>query len=214
MPPKKTPKQPLEYSKVLETHVDFATRTIYMHADVDRALYTWFAISLRTLVGSTPHSQDPITVSLFTDGGEADSGFAIYDLIRGCPVPVDVFGTGEVCSAGVIILQAGRRRVLSPSAHVLIHPVRVTPPSAEMARDHLQSLGHNVDLYLDQLIACLVSRGVKPRVARRLCSRESYVTAAQAVKLGVADRVSVPHAAQADTDLARRRPSPAPDDPA
>jgi ATP-dependent Clp protease protease subunit len=64
-------------------------------------------------------------VRLFIDspGGDADAGFAIFDMIRFVNAPVWTIGMGLVASAAAIILLASpkERRVGLPNSHYLIH---------------------------------------------------------------------------------------------
>jgi ATP-dependent Clp protease protease subunit len=65
------------------------------------------------------------TIKLFIDspGGDADAGFAIYDMIRFIDVPVITIGMGLIASAASIVLIAvpAENRLSLPNAHYMIH---------------------------------------------------------------------------------------------
>jgi ATP-dependent Clp protease protease subunit len=64
-----------------------------------------------------------VTVLLTTNGGALDCALGLYDLIAGTPEPcqVDVVANGYCYSAGVIVLQAGKRRLITPNTVLMIH---------------------------------------------------------------------------------------------
>lgn len=189
--PKPRPEQLDRHTAVQELRVCPILRRIWLHGDMTPEKATWLMIELDILAAE---SQQAIHISLFTRGGDVEAGFAIYDSIRACAAPVDVLGTGEVFSAGVIILQAARSRLLTPSAHVLVHPVKVIPVSVEHDEAGMKAQTKDLRMYLGQMQQALVARGVRPRVAAKLCRGESYLSAQDAVKLGVADKILEPAA--------------------
>ena len=67
--------------------------------------------------------KSPITVYINSPGGQADSGFAIYDFIRFVKPPVRTIVTGMCASAAVLpFLAVSRERRFSlPNARFLLH---------------------------------------------------------------------------------------------
>jgi ATP-dependent Clp protease protease subunit len=68
----------------------------------------------------------PIKVIFNSPGGSVFDGLALYDYIVGMRqdgTRVDTEGIGMVASMGGILLQAGEKRTLSPSAWFMIHEV-------------------------------------------------------------------------------------------
>lgn len=68
-------------------------------------------------------SKKPITVYVNSPGGSADSGFAIYDLLRFCSSPIITVANGVVASSAVLIYLAGDddKRYALPHARFLLH---------------------------------------------------------------------------------------------
>ena len=66
---------------------------------------------------------DPIKVFIDSPGGDADAGFAIFDMMRFVKPDVYTIGMGLVASAGAIILLASPKdkRIGLPNSHYLIH---------------------------------------------------------------------------------------------
>ena len=68
-------------------------------------------------------SEEPIKFFINSPGGDADAGFAIYDVVRYIPSPVQMITAGLAASAAVIVLLASpkERRFSLPNARFLIH---------------------------------------------------------------------------------------------
>jgi ATP-dependent Clp protease protease subunit len=67
--------------------------------------------------------EDPIRIFIDSPGGDADAGYAIFDMIRFVKPPVWTIGMGLVASAAAIIQLASprERRAGLPNSHYLIH---------------------------------------------------------------------------------------------
>jgi len=63
----------------------------------------------------------PINIIWNSDGGEWETGMAIYDYIKGLRSHVIITCYGRVRSMGTIILQAADERILSPNCLFMIH---------------------------------------------------------------------------------------------
>ncbi len=96
-------------------------RTILVTDEVSDEMYRKVAISLILLEKLDPKAA--ITVFVNSPGGSADSGFAIYDLLRFSSCPIRTVANGVVASAAVLIYlgaEKGQRHSL-PSARFLLH---------------------------------------------------------------------------------------------
>ena len=96
-------------------------RTILVTDEVSDEMYRKVAVSLILL--EKLDAKAPITVFVNSPGGSADSGFAIYDLLRFSTCPVRTVANGVVASAAVLIFlgaEKGQRHSL-PSARFLLH---------------------------------------------------------------------------------------------
>jgi ATP-dependent protease ClpP protease subunit len=93
------------------------TRTINLIGEIEEEMT---ALVLQALT-EMPSDSKQITVFLSTHGGNVYDGLAIYDLFQACSSPVVVIGTGRVMSMGVVILQAGDRRLVTPNTTLMCH---------------------------------------------------------------------------------------------
>jgi len=96
------------------------TRTILLCGEVDKKLSEKI---VRQLILLEEDGDDPIKVFIDSPGGDADAGFAIFDMIRFVKPEVYTIGMGLVASAGALILLASQKgyRLGLPNSHYLIH---------------------------------------------------------------------------------------------
>jgi ATP-dependent Clp protease, protease subunit len=96
------------------------SRTILLCGEVDKKLSEKIA---RQLILLEEDGNDPIKVFIDSPGGDADAGFAIFDMIRFIKPKVYTIGMGLVASAGALILLASSKecRLGLPNSHYLIH---------------------------------------------------------------------------------------------
>jgi ATP-dependent Clp protease protease subunit len=106
--------QDFYFQKILKT------RSIFLAGEVNKALAEKI---VKQLILLEADGDDPIKVFIDSPGGDADAGFAIFDMIRFVKPKVRTIGMGLVASAAAIILLAGEKelRVGLPNSHYLIH---------------------------------------------------------------------------------------------
>lgn len=98
--------------------VDVQQRIVYLD-ELDEDTGTWFVKVLNFLQGQD--DQRPVRVVISSPGGDITSEFTIHDAIRAAKVPIETFGTGQVCSAGVLLLTCGHRRLVTESCVLMAH---------------------------------------------------------------------------------------------
>lgn len=79
--------------------------------------------STRLLVMEQMNPERPITVLINSPGGSADSGFAIYDMLRFIQPPVHTVVNGLCASAAILVLLAAEknRRFSLPESRFMLH---------------------------------------------------------------------------------------------
>jgi ATP-dependent Clp protease protease subunit len=96
------------------------TRTILVSGEINKPLAERV---VRQLLLLEEQSDEPIKAFIDSPGGDADAGYAIFDMMRFVKPQVHTIGMGLVASAGAIILLAAEKdnRIALPNSHYLIH---------------------------------------------------------------------------------------------
>lgn len=101
-------------------HRILKTRNILLSGEINKSLAERI---IRQLILLEAENDEPIKIFIDSPGGDADAGYAIFDMMRFVKPPIYTIGMGLVASAGAIILLAApkERRLGLPNAHFLIH---------------------------------------------------------------------------------------------
>lgn len=135
----------------------------------------------------------PIEFLLSTPGGSADDMFALYDIMRIVreKCPIQTFGLGKVMSAGVLLLAAGTKgqRKIGKNCRVMIHSViGGTSGSFHNLENEMEEMRYMQEAYLRALSD---ESNMSVAQLKKLINRKVnvYLSAEEAVKLGIADIV-------------------------
>lgn len=103
-----------QYDRLLKT------RSLLLTGEINKEMADKLIKDLLVLESS---SNEPIKLYINSPGGDVDSGFAIYDMIRFISCPVTIIGMGLVASAAALVLLAVplKDRVGLPNSSYLIH---------------------------------------------------------------------------------------------
>ncbi len=96
-------------------------RTVMLAGEINRESAQQVIIKLLLLGEESP--EEPIRFFINSPGGDADAGFAIFDVVHYISSPVQMITAGLAASAAVIVLLASpkERRYSLPNARFLIH---------------------------------------------------------------------------------------------
>src|SRR5574344_1196952 len=162
------------------------TRCVMISGEINKDLSDDFAQRMLVL---DSESQDPITVYINSPGGDVDSGFAIYDMIRFVRSEVTVVGMGLVASAAALIYLSvpKERRVAFPNSTYLIH----------QPLSQLKGTAIEIDIYakkpgewrikLDKVIADAVGKSVED--VSKDTERDHWLSAEEAEAYGIVGRI-------------------------
>jgi ATP-dependent Clp protease protease subunit len=162
-------------------------RTILVADEVTDELYRKVAVSLILLERLDPKA--PITVFVNSPGGSADSGFAIYDLLRFSTCPVRTVANGVVASAAVLIYLGGEKgqRHTLPNARFLLHQpstmVRGQSSDIDIAAREIVKLRRRYN----EIVAETTGKDIT--VVEKDSDRDFWLSAAEAKEYGLVDRL-------------------------
>ena len=164
------------------------TRTILLSGEIDKALAEKV---IRQLLLLEAESDAPIKVMIDSPGGDADAGYAIFDMIRFINAPVFTIGMGLVASAGALVLLAAPkdRRISLPNSHYLIHqPLSGIRGVATEIEIHAQEV-EKLRVRINELIAAETGQNLTQ--VEKDTDRDFWMNSEEAVKYGLISKVVV-----------------------
>jgi len=138
-------------------------------------------------------NKNVIEIDWLSYGGDVDAGMALYDYIKLIKSPIIMKCYGRVRSMGTIILQACKKRFLSPNCLFMIHygTIGIDETHSKDAQATIQENARNntimEDIYLKK-----IRENHKRYTREKLSNKMKYdcfLTPKEAVDLGLADRV-------------------------
>jgi ATP-dependent Clp protease protease subunit len=162
------------------------TRTILLSGQVNKDLAER---TIRQLLLLDDENDKPIRIFIDSPGGDADAGFAIFDMIRFVNAPVWTVGMGLVASAAAIIQLASpkERRVGLTNSHYLIHQplsgIRGVATDIEIHARELEKLREKIN--------CLIAdeTGTELKQVEKDTDRDYWMNGEEAVKYGLISRI-------------------------
>lgn len=147
---------------------------------------------IKSLLFLDHKNKQPITIHYNSPGGDWDRGIAIYDCIKGLRSDVRFVGYGCVRSMGSIIIQACKRRYLTPTCRFMIHAggsgfFGTTTDFMLNAKEHKACTDEMVEIYYNKMLE--VDKTITTRKINKMCEHDCYMSGEEAVKLGLADKV-------------------------
>jgi len=162
------------------------TRTLLLSGSIDKELAERL---IRQLLLLEAEGDDPVKVFIDSPGGDADAGYAIFDMLRFIKPDVYTIGMGTVASAAALVhLAAPKDRRLSlPNAHFLIHQplsgIRGVATEIEIHARELDKLRSKINA----LIAAETGQSVE-KVSHDT-DRDYWLNAEEALEYGLISRI-------------------------
>jgi len=113
--PQEQEKFPFIDKQLLDSRIIIISETI--DAKLAKSMYS------RLLLLEKDDPKKPVTLVINSQGGSADSGFGIYDMLKFIKPPIITLIAGLCASAAIIIFLAGEKgkRLALPNARFLLH---------------------------------------------------------------------------------------------
>ncbi|MDR1252535.1 MAG: ATP-dependent Clp protease proteolytic subunit [Treponema sp.] len=162
------------------------TRTILLSGEIKKELAEK---TIRQLLLLEAMGDEPVRIFIDSPGGDADAGYAIFDIIRFIKPPVWTIGMGLVASAAAIIQLAAprERRVGLPNSHYLIHQplsgIRGVASDIEIHARELDKLREKINRLISD------ETGVAAGQVEKDTDRDFWMNAVEAVAYGLLSRV-------------------------
>jgi len=181
--------------------IDLKHRRIYFGHPIDHPLddevgYADFTqksieIAVRAMHQMVNEAQSkPIEIHMNSEGGDPYAMLRLYDEILACPCQVKFFGGGCIMSCATWIMMVCDERNLHPNTTVMMHD-----GSAGFSGKHTDvQISAAEDKRLQDLLYDIYAANSRmPRAFwEDVCQRDLYLTASEAVSLGLADKLIEP----------------------
>ncbi len=162
-------------------------RIIILSDEVNDVTASLVVAQLLYLEGQDPDKD--IHLYINSPGGQITSGMAIYDTMQFVKCDVSTTCIGMAASMGSFLLAAGAKgkRMALPNSEIMIHqPMGGTQGQAsdiKIQADHILFIKKRMNTLLSEMT------GQPLEVIERDTDRDNFMTAAEAVKYGLIDKV-------------------------
>ena len=169
------------FSRLLKEWIIFVT------GPIDDGLASLIISQLLFLESENPKRE--IAMYINSPGGVVTSGLAIYDTMQYIRNPVSTVCIGQAASMGSLLLAAGEKgmRICLPNARIMVHQ-----PSGGFRGQASDIQRHAEDIIATKrrLNEIYVRHTGQPyEVVERTLDRDHFMTAEEALKFGIIDRV-------------------------
>jgi ATP-dependent Clp protease protease subunit len=162
-------------------------RTLLLTGEINRRSSQRLVAELLLLAAEGP--KEPINLFINSPGGDADAGFAIFDVIRFIEPPVKAVCAGLTASAAVIVLLAcpKERRLSLPNARFLIHQpstgIRGSAADIQIEASEILKLRENGDKLISDETGQSIER------VKKDTHRNYWMSASEAKEYGLVGEV-------------------------
>lgn len=179
--------------------VDLKNRRIYFGVNLDTADVnesTDFTVSaveyavraLHRMASDAPNK--PIEIHMCSYGGDPYAMLRLYDEIHACPSQVKFYGSGAIMSSATWIMAGCDERYLHPNTTVMVHDGSEGFDGKHT--DH-QIQAAEMKRLQDKLYEIYAENSRMPvEFWADVCQRDLYMSASEAVSLGLADKIIEP----------------------
>ncbi|MBO7430184.1 MAG: ATP-dependent Clp protease proteolytic subunit [Spirochaetia bacterium] len=162
------------------------TRSILISGEIDKKMAEKVVSQLLLLEAE---NDDPIKVFIDSPGGDVDSAFAIFDMIRFVKPKVIMIAMGLAASAGALILLAGDKenRLGFPNSHYLIHQplsgVRGVATEIEIHAKEIEKTRQKINALIAQ------ETGKSLAQVEKDTDRDYWLSAEEALEYGLISKI-------------------------
>ena len=172
------------------------TATLYIYGDITS--WEWLDSDVSSYTLSRQLSElrqagvSKISVHINSYGGEVSEGLAIYNELAEFG-ECETVCTGFAASIASVIFMAGKKRVMRPASLLMIHDAWMY---AKGNAAELRKQADDLDTITNASVTAYMARAtVSEEMIRELMEKESWITPASAVEMGLCDEIAAPDAA-------------------
>jgi ATP-dependent Clp protease protease subunit len=163
------------------------SRTIIISQAIDSQLAK--GIYSRLILLEKDNPEKPITVIVNSQGGSADSGFGIYDMLKFVKPPIVTLTAGLCASAAIIVFLAGEKdkRFALPNSRFLLHQPSTTAvgPASDLEITANQIL--KIRDQFNKIVADETGKGIEKVTGDS--NRDFWLSASDALEYGLISKI-------------------------
>lgn len=186
MPEKPGPAEDVDRMRFIDKEL-LETRTIIISQGIDSGLAK--SIFSRLVLLEKESQKEAISVIINSQGGSADSGFGIYDMLKFVKPPIITITAGLCASAAIIVFLGGEKnkRFALPNSRFLIHQPST---SAVGPASDLEITANQILKIRDQFNLIIASEtGQEVKKITEDANRDFWLTAPEAVEYGLVSKI-------------------------
>jgi len=133
---------------------------------------------------------EPVTVLVNSPGGDVYAGFELYSILRGVSAPVRAEAQSLAASAASVVLMGADIAAASPVAQIMIHLPSMTTRGDQFQHRHGAEILESVT---ESILAAYLKKCKNKTardVLRGMMDKETFLTARQALELGLIDEIT------------------------
>lgn len=133
---------------------------------------------------------DPITITLCSEGGEIYPALAIVGRIKASPCKITIVAMGQIMSAATIIFASGDKRIASRYTSFMFHQIEASLPESNLTdtRNELEQAERENDLFC-KILEEETKADFKYWNDLVSSGRNAYMSAQQCKDVGLVDKI-------------------------
>jgi len=171
--------------ELIDHNIDIDGRTLFMIGEISDLMFEQLLKGINIM--ESINRLAPIRIILSSPGGDWVPAISIYDRIKASACPISIEVLGFAWSGASVIFQAATDRIIHPNATLMIHNGTVSIEDSVTTASEIIALSRR-DLHTMYSIYSEVS-GLGIDYWAEKCQNDFYITAHEAIDLGLADRI-------------------------
>ena len=172
--------------------LQLSERIVYLAGEVNEQSIAHVTATIIALANQDKTS--PIKLIVSTYGGSVDEMFSLYDVMKYVPCPVHTIAIGKVMSAGVLLVAAGSKgnRLIGKSTRIMVHPISAGMEGTVFTMENEMAETRRMQALMEELMLAETKMSKAQLQAIMKKGHDTYITAKEAVKLGIVDAIFEP----------------------
>lgn len=183
--------KPISTSTYAETYAKLnKERFVFLSEDVTKQCAA--ELSALLLYFDNENHQEPITIYIHSNGGDASGLANIYDVMQMISAPIKTVCVGKAYSAGAVILAAGNKgeRYAMKSSKIMIHGIQFSFPLPGQdiitSKNYYEFIKENNDNIM-KILADHTGHSLEK--LKEDCKQDVWLSAPEALKYGLVDHI-------------------------